>query len=70
MCIMEVIHLSGMWLGMAPRMNIRRHMFKRDWTMSLKIRYSFKVQYSWRDFRYDHFMSMRMFVLLLVKIFI
>jgi hypothetical protein len=46
MCIMEVIHLSGMWLGMAPRMNIRRHMFKRDWTMSLKIRYSFKVQYS------------------------
>ena len=37
MCIMEVIHLSGMWLGMASKMDIIRYMFKRDWTMCLKI---------------------------------
>ena len=26
------LYLSGMWFGVVPKMDPRRHVFKRDWT--------------------------------------
>ena len=62
--------MSGVWLGVDPTTNTKRHVFKKNWTAHSKFVNHSTVnnQHNWEDL-YDHLMSMSIFTLIMDKTF-
>ena len=64
------LYLSAMWMGVDPKADTK-DVSKRDWTMCSKYDNSsrFNSQHNWGDL-YDLVINMRVFTLIMNKIFI
>ena len=61
----------GVWLGVNPTTNTKRHVFKKDWTAHSKfVNHSTGNNQHNREDLYDHLMSMSIFTLIMNETFI